>query len=132
MLLRLALFAGALLWRRDKEGAARRGVPVDGPTRKPEECCRDDGRLETTPTSQDILTTISALRAAMSLYRLRHQRGDDNEARQTLSDLYASFAEGLSTADLVAAQNPPHLTCQRARGPGGLEEARPHALRPGR
>ena len=78
------------------------------------------------------MTTISALRAAMSLYRLRHQRGDDNEARQTLSDLYASFAEGLSTADLVAAQNPPHLTCQRARGPGGLEEARPHALRPGR
>ena len=45
------------------------------------------------------------LRAAMSLYRLRHQRGDDNEARRTLSDLYASFAEGFSTADLIDAKN---------------------------
>jgi class 3 adenylate cyclase/tetratricopeptide (TPR) repeat protein len=45
------------------------------------------------------------LRAAMGLYRLRHRRGDDKEARQTLSDLYASFTEGFSTADLMAANN---------------------------
>jgi hypothetical protein len=48
--------------------------------------------------------TSLALRAAMSLYRLRHRRGDDRQERRILSDLHASFAEGFSTADLISAR----------------------------
>ncbi|HEX3175602.1 MAG TPA: adenylate/guanylate cyclase domain-containing protein [Methylomirabilota bacterium] len=44
------------------------------------------------------------LRAAMSLYRLRRARGDDKQAYHALSTAYATFEEGLSTADLSAAR----------------------------
>ena len=43
------------------------------------------------------------LRAAMSLARLRQQRGDRAGAREVLGPVYHWFAEGFDTADLVEA-----------------------------
>jgi len=44
------------------------------------------------------------LRAAVDLARFRHDQGRSDEARSLLSDMLASFAEGLETPDLKAAR----------------------------
>ena len=44
------------------------------------------------------------LRATMSLVRLKCAHGDDKDARRALADLYGSFTEGFTTADLIAAK----------------------------
>lgn len=45
-----------------------------------------------------------ALRAATSLGRLWQQQRRRHEARDVLAPLYASFTEGLDTADLIEAK----------------------------
>ncbi len=44
------------------------------------------------------------LRAAMSLYRLWQQYGKHDRAHRLLLEIYACFAEGLDTADLIEAK----------------------------
>jgi predicted ATPase len=44
------------------------------------------------------------LRAAMSLSRLRQQRGKRAEARELLASIYGWFTEGFDTADLQEAR----------------------------
>ncbi|HEY7382739.1 MAG TPA: winged helix-turn-helix domain-containing protein [Beijerinckiaceae bacterium] len=44
------------------------------------------------------------LRTATSLARLRHQQGRTREGRELLAPVYARFAEGFATADLVSAR----------------------------
>jgi predicted ATPase len=43
------------------------------------------------------------LRTAMSLARLRRDRGESREARDLLAAVYGRFTEGFGTADLQAA-----------------------------
>ncbi|HME83329.1 MAG TPA: hypothetical protein VKG91_01955, partial [Roseiarcus sp.] len=44
------------------------------------------------------------LRAAISLERLLHSQGEAKDARDLLSSVYARFAEGFETADLLSAR----------------------------
>ena len=46
---------------------------------------------------------MSQLRAAVRLGRLLRDRGSGEEARQLLSPIYATFAEGQETLDLKEA-----------------------------
>lgn len=54
--------------------------------------------------TRDEGTKSLELRAALSLARLRRDRGNDGEARDLLAPIYAWFTEGLDTRDLVDAK----------------------------
>ena len=43
------------------------------------------------------------LRAAIRLCRLSRERGDSEQGRRVLSDVYETFTEGFTTADLIEA-----------------------------
>jgi hypothetical protein len=44
------------------------------------------------------------LRAALSLARLRRREGRDDDARRVVAEIYSTFTEGFTTADLTAAK----------------------------
>ena len=72
--------------------------------RTPDEAEAETCLLRSLECARRQSATSWELRTAMALARLQAQRGDNDDARQTLATVYDRFTEGFATADLKAAK----------------------------